>query len=232
MLLNLTLNFLPSTQSSFVLWVNGKPLFNPGEIISLSKKRLLIWGPGRSGTTAIISILSSLGFNVGLDVERSSVLENVHLVQALKANDINFAHDLILKESEGFESFAIKVPLLRAHPELLLKLSGCWGNIAVFRNPLAVALRNYAGTDDFAIYYKRAISEAVRTEWMLRKISSQGAFAISCNYDILRNNPFDSIKELAQLLGMAEPSCVDLRACCERLGESFNRYNEVHPFAF
>lgn len=225
-------NINRSTQASFILWVNGKPLFNPGAITSPPPKKLLVWGPGRSGTTAVVSILSSLGFELGQLAERSSVLENVHIVNALKSCDIDLAYELILNESDDFESFAIKAPILRAYPELLFKLSSHWGNIVLFRNPLSVALRNYGGTDDFAGYYKAAISESVRTEWTLRKLSSQHAFAISCNYDILCNDHACSIKEVAKLLGMVEPSSEFLNACLERLSNSFVKYNEVHPFCF
>lgn len=195
----------------------------------VEKRNVLVWGPGRSGTTALAKLISRLGFSLDHDALNTNVLESSHLIGILKNGDQNLAFDYITGLCEKHANLVVKVPLLRAFPLLLERLSNNFAHIATLRNPLAIALRNYDYNTDFAPYYKSSIDECVRTEWTCRKLSTQGASVLTANYDILRAYPTESLVEAARVIGAPELTESAIKDIVMDLGASFASYNDRFP---
>lgn len=216
---------LPRTQPFLSSWKNGKPIKSSSVV---QEKKILIWGPGRSGTTALAKIISGFGYTLDRGANASEVLESKFLNECLKSGDIDFALDYLMGLSDNNEKLVVKAPLLRAHPMLLERLSRNFAHIVSFRNPLAIAFRNYDYSSDFAKYFKSSIDETIRSEWTCRRLSAKGASVLSANYDILRAYPTECLVEAARTLGVCEPTGEILERQEKELASSFAIYNKKH----
>ena len=191
--------------------------------------KFLVWGAGRAGTTSIACLLKSFGYHTFPDAN-NSVLESPLINSLLKSGEVNEAMQTI--REHACDKFFLKAPLLRAHFDLLKDLSDQFTHIALYRDPMSIALRNYDGTQDFAIPYQSAVSELVRTEWTNRNLSASGAQTVSCTYETLRSNPRNSVMQFTSLLFRSEPKHLNIDLILDNMYSSFGRYNAVHPSSF
>jgi len=222
------MSFFPASKTAFQIWANGTPSKTSSLDTAMANK-FLIWGAGRSGTTSIACLLKSFGYHTFPDAQ-NSVFESPLINDLLKSGEVNGAMQAI--REHDCDKFFLKAPLLRAHLDLLKDLSDKFTHIILYRDPMSIALRNYDGTQDFAIPYRNAINELVRTEWTNRKLSSLGAHTISCTYETLRSNPRESVMQFSSLLSRTEPNHVNIDLILESMFSSFGLYNSQHQSRF
>jgi hypothetical protein len=222
------MSLFPTSKTAFQIWVNGAPSKTSSLDTAMANK-FLIWGAGRAGTTSIACLLKSFGYHSFPDAQ-NSVLESQLINGLLKSGEVNSAIQAI--REHACDKFFLKAPLLRAHFNLLKDLSDQFTHIALYRDPMSIALRNNDGTQDFAIPYQNAVSELVRTEWTNRKLSALGAQTVSCTYETLRSNPRESVMQFSSLLSRSEPKHVNIDLILESMLSSFGLYNSVHQSRF
>lgn len=116
--------------------------FSVGNVAGQTHTKLLVSGLGRSGTSAIGSILKHLGYYVG-DVERVTTNEDKSLQNLLAKN----LHDEIIEElnrrANTYPLIAWKDPKLIGSEgiKLIARLPNDWGIILTSRDPTSIAMR-------------------------------------------------------------------------------------------
>ena len=111
-------------------------------------KKVIITGPGRSGTSAIAAIFHHLGYFMP-DALKLATFEDDHLRRLFNEGD-NEAVIIELKKREALHDLiAWKDPKLfgAQGQELASMLNADWLYVFVFRDPLCIALRNNKSRD-------------------------------------------------------------------------------------
>ena len=113
-----------------------------GEAPAEGYRNVLITGLGRSGTSAIASVLRNAGFYLG-DVENISTREDPALREMLRKGQINEILTLLADWAASHPLIAWKEPKLVGNEgrQLVCGLPDDWAVIVVFRDPLARAVR-------------------------------------------------------------------------------------------
>lgn len=114
-------------------------------------------GLGRSGTTMIARILLELGIPMGTALGQQTA-EDKEFIATLKANDTERFRALCRVRDESYDRWGFKAPVVRSRLEWVLPETRSPRLVIVFRDILAIALRNnitYGG--DIALDLKRGV---------------------------------------------------------------------------
>ena len=105
--------------------------------------KILITGLGRSGTSAIASIVKNMGYFLGEAVSPANG-EDVYLRRLLACGEVDSVRTELYRRCEKYELVAYKDPkLFSLHGEKLLQeLTNDWLCIFVFRDVLSISRRN------------------------------------------------------------------------------------------
>ncbi|WP_188709624.1 hypothetical protein [Polaromonas eurypsychrophila] len=105
--------------------------------------KILITGLGRSGTTAVASIIKNIGYFLGEEVSHAS-LEDFYLRRLLASGEIDSVRTELYRRCEKHDLVAYKDPkLFGLHGQKLLsKITNDWLYIFVIRDVLSISRRN------------------------------------------------------------------------------------------
>ncbi len=126
--------------------INLEKLINKGIYIltpsqDVEEKTVIVLGIARSGTTVVAKILQSLGIYMGDKV--SAVMEDIELFTCLEQNNIEKAKEIIQNRNLQYKIWGWKRPEAFLYYNLWKELFRNPHIIIIFRDPLAVSLRNF-----------------------------------------------------------------------------------------
>lgn len=126
--------------------------------------KVLVVGLGRSGTSAIASVLRNCGFLLS-ESNKLATQEDPELRAYLKDGNIDKFVETLQKRAEKFPLVAYKDPKLFGSygSDVFHRLGGNWAYVFVFRDPYAIALRNKKSMNlDLDLALEKAISSQKR----------------------------------------------------------------------
>ncbi|MEE4659201.1 MAG: hypothetical protein V2J89_01955 [Halieaceae bacterium] len=158
---------------------------------------IVVLGAARGGTSAVAGVLSALGVNMGYGA-LPPVYEDLELALAIEADDLAAAQTLIDKRKAnglwGFKRPGFSRFVARYHP-----LLGNVRYIAVFRDPLATALRAQLSSEaDLMTAMRSTLEEQSRINALLQ---SMQAPALMLSYEKMLQHPEYSVQALASFCG-------------------------------
>lgn len=170
-----------------------------GSIQKAPYSKVLITGLGRSGTSAIATLLYHLGYYLG-DVSDSSTKEDRELRENLKNNNYEAIIDTLNDRSLMHELIAFKDPKIYSpsHQKLLASLSDEWLIVSVSRDPVAIAQRRVISEK---ISFEKALSETVDSQMKLMKFMLDvKKSSIIISYEKFMSYPTQSTNELSKYI--------------------------------
>jgi hypothetical protein len=175
-----------------------KPSIFPG------KRKVLVTGLGRGGTSAIGALLFHSGFNVSGEAKADEIyFEDEQLRKMLLASEYERLESELGSRTENYPLVAWKDPKLYSGQglQLVQRLSDDWIVIAVFRDPVAVVSRRLV-TD------KMSFAESMpRVLRFMRKLYGfsveveKSKTVIYVSYEKVMTEPVASIRAMFQILG-------------------------------
>lgn len=170
-----------------------------GEDFECPFSKILVTGLGRSGTSAIATLLHHCGYYLG-DVEESSTKEDRTLREYLKSKNYSSILDEFEKMSSSYNLIGFKDPKLYSpsHKDFIASLPNDWLIICVTRDPLAIAQRRIKSEK---ISFSNALVETIEAQDKLIR------FAISINkpcllisYEKFIAHPILALHELSDFI--------------------------------
>lgn len=104
-------------------------------------KTVVVLGVARSGTSMVASVLNELGVFLG-NKKDHAVFEDVEIANALEQNKIDVFKELVTKRNKDYNLWGWKRPSSFDHIDLINKHVRNPHFIIVFRDPLAISIRN------------------------------------------------------------------------------------------
>jgi hypothetical protein len=178
-----------------------------------SADKLLITGVGRGGTTAIATIAREFGYHLGT---RRTNLENEDLNDLLARDQTEF-RDRLLRLSEEHPRFAFKSPKMRssAAVETLIGLPNTFSLMIVFRDPLAVTMRNESA---MGYDWEGGLGVAAREQLKLVRLAESWPHSLMLiSYEKLLVSKREVIGQMAEFCRVTDPEAIE------------NAFNKVEP---
>jgi len=180
-------------------FIQKKSCLFKGDLDSGPFKKILITGLGRSGTSAIATLLYHMGYNLG-DVENSVTKEDRELRRNLKNGDYDAIVNILESRSQTHELVAFKDPKIysSSHKNFIQKLSDEWLIVCVSRDPVSIAQRRVISE---GIDFEKALSETVDSQMRLMKFMlTVEKPIIIISYEKFMSYPTQSVYELANYI--------------------------------
>ena len=160
---------------------------------------IIATGLGRSGTTMIARVLSSLGLFIGDHLTpRSS--EDTEMQSALKSYDINGLSAIFSKRNERFPKWGFKVPAARARLPWLSKNARNPRIIITFRDVISIAVRRNVEKGDAILDDIVQISSA--TSKILSTLKEIPCPILLISYEKALQYPNELTGEIADFCGL------------------------------
>ncbi len=179
---------------------NGLEVLNAEQLSSQPPVAIVVLGAARGGTSAVAACLDALGISMGRGA-LPPVYEDLELALAIEEGREADARALI-DERSTVSPWGYKRP---GFSRYLPHYHAALGNvryIAVFRDPLATALRAQLSSEaDLLGTMRRTLDEYRRSQQFLRE---SGAPALLVSYEKLLENPAGFVDALADFCGCPE----------------------------
>lgn len=194
------------------------------------QRKILVTGLGRGGTSSIASMLFHAGFNVSGESPPNRFFEDEGLRALLMASRLDELRDELVGRAAKYGSVAWKDPKLYSEGglELLQRLPAEWLVIAVFRDPVAIALRRVASDQvDFSESIPRVLKFMRRLHNFVAAIEKHRQ-VIYVSYEKIVTEPVVSICGLFRQMGaeLDEETATELWG---QMRESQRRYLQGEP---
>ena len=191
-------------------------------------RKALICGVGRSGTTAVASVLAELGFNLG-EHPVDPLREDTHLRELLLRRDA----DQLITELEAWSrrhaAVAWKDPKIHSAvtPAFMASLPADWLILAVFRDPLAITQRRMDVTGVPLMTTLRDVSRFQQK--LLNFIDASAQTVALISYERFMAQTPASVQALQELVATAGGP-PDPHLVAERARQHQRRYlDSIHP---
>lgn len=171
------------------------------EMMDLNQPRTIICiGFGRTGTTAVASMMEYLGVFIGDEVQPMN-LENLKLGHLIESQKLDEATALIADYNRRFPVWAIKRPKLRGQLEHL----GLFRNpmlIVTHRDPLGIALRSELSLPDARCDLGELIRiEKLNVDFLTRLLDAKCP-QLHISFSTIATAPDDILAEVANFVGV------------------------------
>lgn len=169
------------------------------------RRKLLVTGMGRGGTSSVASMLYHTGFNVSGEATPLANFEDESLRPLLVAGDIAGLQRELEARAERYPLVAWKDPKLHGDNglELLRRLPPDWVVLAIFRDPVAIVSRRMVSDQvDFA----DSMPKVMRFMGKLHNFTVEAQKSrqvIYVSYEKVVTEPVATIKGIYTMLGAA-----------------------------
>lgn len=196
---------------------------------AIKHKKILITGLGRSGTSAVASIASQLGYfmpNVG----NLATHEDEELRELLKNGDVAKIKAVLERRVAENEFVAWKDPKLFSVNGASLQriLDHDWLYVFVFRDPLCIAMRNNKSLN---MDIDTALTSAVAMQQKMVKFYTNTVNKFPTykfSYEKFMLSPDTELKMFCEFLGI-DHTCINFDLLKSNMNRDHNRYITAQP---
>jgi hypothetical protein len=180
----------------------------PSALASLARRKILVTGLGRSGTSSVSSMLYHAGFNVCGDAPPNKSFEDEYLRPLLVGEKFDLIERELAKRLETHQLVAWKDPKLYSKHgiKFVRSLPDDWTVIVVFRDPVAIVARRLTTDNvEFAADMQH-VAAFIRKLHDFAVDAAKTKKVIYVSYEKIMTEPIASIQGIFKMLGAEVPA--------------------------
>jgi len=172
------------------------------ESLPPSRRTFVVFGVGRSGTSMVAGVLARLGVNMG---ENSTIYyEDTEILRVAKAFDedlwVEKLTPIFERKNREFDVWGFKVPALAGKAVRLAKILRNPYFIFIFRDPVAVAVRNLI-TVNFDVAHSMTATLHMN-QIFVNYINQSKIPLMALSYEKSIINPEEVVRKIAEFSGL------------------------------
>lgn len=180
---------------------SGVVALNPEASTSKEQKTIIVIGDARSGTSMTASVLLSLGVFLG-ERRDQAVFEDVDISRLIEARNDEGLSALIEKRNATYDVWGWKRPSTLEHLERILPMLRNPHLVFMFRDPLAIAMRNNISMGADLL---KGIENSLNTYGkILTKLKSVSCPVLLVSYEKALLKRLEFVEELCRFLDLPE----------------------------